>query len=58
MEVINTKSKVWTIKVRNVRSEDSGVYECILNTEPSLRESFSVTVIDSHVHIVPSEPGK
>ena len=58
VEVINTKSKVWTIKVRNVRSEDAGTYECILNTEPSLRESFAVSVIDSHIHIVPSEPGK
>ena len=58
VEVINNESKVWTIRVRNVGAEDSGVYECILNTEPSIRESFKVTVIESHVHIVPSEPGK
>ncbi|XP_043218934.1 lachesin-like [Amphibalanus amphitrite] len=43
--VHHDRQKTWTLKIRNVKKEDGGVYMCQVNTEPMLTQEGTVTVV-------------
>ena len=39
------QSPDWVLKIRNSKVEDSGVYECQINTEPKRSKKYQLLVI-------------
>lgn len=43
-DVSDDQSESWSLHITNVRSEDSGQYECQINTEPKLKINVTLVV--------------
>lgn len=41
---VEDKTESWSLHITNVRSEDSGQYECQINTEPKLKSNVTLLV--------------
>lgn len=46
---------IWNLKIKNVRNEDEGIYECQLSHHPTLSIFIDVEVIEAFAEIVGGE---